>query len=45
MIAFINEHRNRITADELKWGVEPICAASPIAPATYCRQDLAALTP
>jgi putative transposase len=35
MTAFINEHRNRTTADGLKWGVEPICAALPIAPATY----------
>jgi putative transposase len=35
MTAFINEHRNRTTADGLKWGVEPICAALRIAPATY----------
>ena len=35
MSAFINEHRNRTTADGLKWGVEPICAVLPIAPSTY----------
>jgi putative transposase len=35
MSAFINEHRNRTTAEGPKWGVEPICAVLPIAPATY----------
>ena len=35
MSAFLDQHRNRTTADGLKWGVEPICAALPIAPATY----------
>jgi len=35
MSAFINEHRNRTTAEGLKWGVEPICAVLPIAPSTY----------
>ncbi len=35
MSAFVNEHRNRTTADGLKWGVEPICAVLPIAPSTY----------
>ena len=35
MSAFIDQHRNRTTADGLKWGVEPICAVLPIAPATY----------
>jgi hypothetical protein len=34
MIAFIDQHRNR-TTDGLLWGVEPICAQLPIAPATY----------
>jgi putative transposase len=35
MTVFIDEHRNRTTSDGLKWGVEPICAVLPIAPATY----------
>ena len=35
MSAFIDRHRNRTTAEGLKWGVEPICAVLPIAPATY----------
>src|SRR5215218_6492042 len=35
MSAFIDQHRNRTTADGLKWGVEPICTVLPIAPATY----------
>jgi hypothetical protein len=35
MSAFIDQHRNRTTAEGLKWGVEPICAVLPIAPATY----------
>ena len=35
MSAFIDQHRNRTTAKGLKWGVEPICAVLPIAPATY----------
>ncbi len=35
MSAFIDEHRNRTTSDGLTWGVEPICAVLPIAPATY----------
>ena len=25
MSAFIDQHRNRTTAEVLKWGVEPIC--------------------
>jgi putative transposase len=35
MSAFIDEHRNRTTAEGLTWGVEPIRAVLPIAPATY----------
>ena len=35
MSAFIDQHRNHTTAEGLKWGVEPICAVLPIAPATY----------
>jgi putative transposase len=35
MTAFINEHRNRTKADGLKWGVESLCDALPIVPATY----------
>jgi putative transposase len=35
MSAFIDQHRNRTTAEGLKWGVEPICAVLAIAPATY----------
>jgi transposase InsO family protein len=34
MIAFIDGHKSRET-DGLRWGVEPICAQLPIAPATY----------
>ena len=34
MIAFIDQHKTRKTAG-LRWGVEPICAQLPIAPATY----------
>jgi putative transposase len=50
MSAFIDQHRNRITAEGLKWGVEPICAVLPIAPATYYaailrRQDPDTFTP
>lgn len=37
---FIAEHADRVTADGLRWGVEPICAVltqqgTPIAPSTY----------
>lgn len=35
MSAFIDQHRNRTTADELKWGVEPVCAVLQVAPSTY----------
>ncbi|CAN5784212.1 hypothetical protein BH24ACT15_BH24ACT15_35750 [soil metagenome] len=35
MTAFIDKHRDRTTVDGLTWGVEPICAVLPIAPATY----------
>jgi putative transposase len=35
MIVFIDEHKERHTADGLVWGVEPICAQLPIAPQTY----------
>lgn len=35
MSAFIDEHRNRTTADGLTWGVEPICAVLQVAPSTY----------
>jgi putative transposase len=34
MITFIDEHKDR-TSCGLVWGVEPICAQLPIAPATY----------
>jgi putative transposase len=34
MIVFIDEHKDR-TSGELVWGIEPICAQLPIAPATY----------
>jgi putative transposase len=39
-VAFITEHADRRTAEELRWGVEPICRVLsehgvPIAPSTY----------
>ena len=34
MIAFIDEYKDR-TSCGLRWGIEPICAQLPIAPATY----------
>ncbi len=34
MIVFIDEHKDRSSGD-LRWGIEPICAQLPIAPATY----------
>ena len=34
MITFIDEHKDR-TSCGLRWGIEPICAQLPIAPATY----------
>jgi putative transposase len=34
MIAFIDEYKDR-TSSGLRWGIEPICAQLPIAPATY----------
>jgi putative transposase len=34
MIMFIDEHKDR-TSCGLRWGIEPICAQLPIAPATY----------
>jgi putative transposase len=39
-VRFIAEHAGRVTADGLRWGVEPICAVlsehgTPIAPSTY----------
>jgi putative transposase len=39
-VRFVAEHAGRVTADGLRWGVEPICAVlsehgTPIAPSTY----------
>jgi putative transposase len=39
-VRFIDQHVDRVTADGLRWGVEPICAVlseygTPIAPSTY----------
>ena len=38
MVAFIDEHRD-------EYGVEPICAVSPIAPSTYYEQRARRLDP
>lgn len=35
MRAFIDEHRNRTTADGLTWGIEPIRAVLQVAPSTH----------
>lgn len=35
VVAFIDEHRGRVTRDGLVWGVEPICAVLQVAPSTY----------
>jgi putative transposase len=40
LVSFIDTHAGRVTADGLRWGVEPICRVltehgTPIAPSTY----------
>jgi putative transposase len=47
-VAFIDAHRQRISADGLVWGVEPICRVLQVAPSTYyaarCRAPSARAT-